>query len=54
MVLKKCKLCDKKWNWVYDYEFYCDEHLPCGKFKRFMGTYIIPFLAEFLRYRTWN
>ena len=46
----KCKICSKKWDWAYatknDYVFYCDEHLPCGKFKRFIGKYITPIVIE--------
>lgn len=50
----KCKVCNKKWDWYYetknDCDFYCDEHLPCGKLKRFMGKYILPIVREFNLY----
>lgn len=42
----KCRVCNKKWDWFYetknDCGFYCDEHLPCGNLKRFIGKYVLP------------
>lgn len=46
----KCKVCNKKWDWFYETknncDFYCEEHLPCGKFKRFMGKYVVPIIRQ--------
>jgi hypothetical protein len=50
----KCEKCDQKWQWYYETKetcgLYCDEHLPCGKFKRFIGKYIAPILMEASNY----
>ncbi len=47
----KCDVCNKKMDWFYettdDSNFYCDEHLPCGRFKKFIGKYIAPIVMEF-------
>lgn len=47
----KCSKCDQKWTWFYKDELYCDHHLPCGMFKRFVGIYIIPMLSIWLLIR---
>lgn len=50
----KCKMCNKNGSWFYetknDSDFYCDEHLPCEIFKRFLGKYIIKIMKELAFY----
>lgn len=48
---EKCKVCEKKWEWIYRSDLYCNEHLPCGKFKRFIGRVITLILS--LRLKTY-
>jgi hypothetical protein len=44
----KCKSCGSDSEWYYetknDSDFYCEEHVPCGWFKKFVAKYIIPII----------
>jgi len=45
---KKCSFCDEKAEFLkYKYgiyAFYCDKHVPMGKFRKFLSKNVMPIL----------
>lgn len=50
--MSKCKVCNKGDDWIYKDEIYCENHVPCGRFKKFVGKYIMPIFIGLINKKT--